>query len=144
VSEAERHDLHVTGSAIRCPFCHDALAPEAEWVACASCLARHHPGCWSEVGACSSCSARVHLVRPGDVARGAQGLGRDVGERPLVVGEGLDPGERRLVLGLALSFLLVVGGGALIGALIGGVKGAIAGAAIGVAILVSIGGGLLG
>src|SRR4029077_16446501 len=33
----------------RCPFCHDTIVPARDkWVACVSCLARHHASCWYE------------------------------------------------------------------------------------------------
>jgi hypothetical protein len=57
-----RSDLKMAWSAIRCPFCHGDLEPaREEWVACRSCVARHHLACWAERGACSSCGERAHL-----------------------------------------------------------------------------------
>jgi hypothetical protein len=51
-------------SALRCPYCHDALdALAPNWIACGSCLARHHKRCWREHGACSSCGAVEALER---------------------------------------------------------------------------------
>jgi hypothetical protein len=48
---------------VRCPFCHDALAPASDdWVACAGCLARHHPACWRESGACGTCGWQRSLA----------------------------------------------------------------------------------
>src|ERR1700691_3205681 len=40
----------------RCPFCHSEISVESDdWVACKSCLARHHRECWLEASACSVC-----------------------------------------------------------------------------------------
>ncbi|MBI3724999.1 hypothetical protein HY251_13750 [bacterium] len=51
-----REDVRVLSSAIRCPYCHSDVSPEtADWVACKSCLARHHVACWGENGTCSTC-----------------------------------------------------------------------------------------
>lgn len=44
----------------RCPWCHDACAPESATV-CQQCLARHHPECWEATGACSSCRSAKAL-----------------------------------------------------------------------------------
>jgi hypothetical protein len=53
----------------RCPFCHEDVEPTApETVACASCLARHHPACWDEGRVCSACGASERLVREPGVA----------------------------------------------------------------------------
>lgn len=59
---ALRDDVHVAASRARCPFCHEAVSPEAtDWVACRGCLARHHVGCWGEHGACSACGEAKFL-----------------------------------------------------------------------------------
>ncbi|MCA8921019.1 MAG: hypothetical protein KDD82_04375 [Planctomycetes bacterium] len=52
------HAIQVQGStrSVRCPYCHTDV-DEADVVACASCLARHHEGCWDEHRECSSCGA---------------------------------------------------------------------------------------
>ena len=44
----------------RCPWCHDACAPDSATV-CQQCLARHHPECWEATGACSSCRSAKAL-----------------------------------------------------------------------------------
>lgn len=46
---------------LRCPFCHDALAPEGVVVHCASCDAPHHPTCFEEGDGCSiaGCAQRA-------------------------------------------------------------------------------------
>jgi hypothetical protein len=46
---------------LRCPFCHDVLAPEGVVVHCASCDAPHHPTCFEEGNGCSiqGCAQRV-------------------------------------------------------------------------------------
>ena len=50
----------------RCPYCHeDAGQDPTDVVACASCLARHHEGCWDEAAQCSSCGASERLVPDG-------------------------------------------------------------------------------
>jgi hypothetical protein len=46
----------------RCPFCHDGIAAEADWLACRQCLARHHAACWRETGRCASCTGDEPLV----------------------------------------------------------------------------------
>lgn len=44
------------GSRGRCPYCHDACAPDDDNVVCNECLARHHRHCWGEGGErCSNC-----------------------------------------------------------------------------------------
>lgn len=50
-------------SPVRCPYCHEGISPLVDdWVACKSCLGRHHTGCWGEGGRCSACSAEEHLL----------------------------------------------------------------------------------
>lgn len=51
------------GTLDRCPYCRDHVDP-LEGVACASCLARHHPDCWDAHGACSACSGDVRYGQP--------------------------------------------------------------------------------
>ena len=54
--ESRAVSVAVTGSFVRCPFCHSDVVPEAaDWVACRACLARHHAPCWSESGRCGTC-----------------------------------------------------------------------------------------
>lgn len=51
--------------ATRCPWCHDdVVVQEFRWVACATCLARHHTGCWSDGQACASCGAPQFVRAP--------------------------------------------------------------------------------
>lgn len=51
--------------ATRCPWCHDdVVVHEFRWVACATCLARHHAGCWSDGQACASCGAPQFVRAP--------------------------------------------------------------------------------
>jgi len=61
--EALEAEVRVVGvSPIRCPWCHDSVSKEGtEWVACGSCLARHHSECWAEGAKCASCKAAVSL-----------------------------------------------------------------------------------
>lgn len=63
-------DVQLPNSPTRCPYCHDDLAHDP-WLACASCLARHHPDCWQTHDACASCGASDHLVAP-DAATGVR------------------------------------------------------------------------
>jgi hypothetical protein len=81
----------VAAGALRCPFCRAAVdLATQEWVACESCLARHHATCWREHGSCSSC---------GSTRRLAPGRGRDLS---------------RLALGVAgLAFAVALGGAGL-------------------------------
>lgn len=61
----------------RCPFCREDVRLEAgAWLACALCLARHHQGCWRELGRCASCGDGAHLAPVEAVERipGALGL----------------------------------------------------------------------
>ncbi|MBX3469109.1 MAG: hypothetical protein KF878_19735 [Planctomycetes bacterium] len=48
----------------RCPFCRAALRVlgDARWVACRSCLTRHHTPCWSEGGGCAVCRDTTALA----------------------------------------------------------------------------------
>jgi hypothetical protein len=59
-------DMARPSSLIRCPFCHEAIAPVAsDWVACKACLARHHQECWSESPRCGTCGGAAFLpTRP--------------------------------------------------------------------------------
>ncbi|MCO5166447.1 MAG: hypothetical protein M9894_08790 [Planctomycetes bacterium] len=58
--------VRVGQSALRCPYCHDDVAVEAQdWLACARCLARHHAACWTESGRCGGCGAAEALARAG-------------------------------------------------------------------------------
>jgi hypothetical protein len=70
----EREDVRVTSSPVRCPFCHSDVAPEdTDWVACKSCLARHHTGCWGEAGRCGTCQSTKFLPSaPGRGKKAAQ------------------------------------------------------------------------
>lgn len=143
MSERERGRVHVEGSAIRCPYCHEAIADEGADVSrlvCAECLARHHAACWWEGGACASCGRREHLVR--ERADEAEG--------------GLDAHERRLLWSLLVGGLLFVGGGAFVGgvvgagvggsaggpggAALGAVAGVVVGALVGLALAVTLAG----
>lgn len=55
----------------RCPFCHEAVRPEAEaWVACAQCLGRQHAACWDEGGRCGACRHTLRLEAPAPARRG--------------------------------------------------------------------------
>lgn len=56
--------LRVGSQVNRCPFCHETVH-SAESVVCQDCLARHHEDCWTEGGACSSCSS-LNLLSPDD------------------------------------------------------------------------------
>ena len=49
-------------SPTRCPFCHAGVETTSEaWVACATCLARHHTECWDDGGACAACGREGRL-----------------------------------------------------------------------------------
>ena len=64
VEERRHEDVSVAGSLARCPFCHDEVAPgAADWVACESCLARHHETCWNESACCATCQGTRFLAR---------------------------------------------------------------------------------
>lgn len=92
----ERQDLQLRGSPTRCPFCHDDVAlDEANWVACAGCLARHHASCWNEHGCCGSCGSTETLVRrENERAPPTEVLERSVGSP---TGRFLLGGPRRIV-----------------------------------------------
>lgn len=47
----------------RCPFCHDAIPPEAVVVHCASCDAPHHPTCFEEGHGCAIAGCRQAKAR---------------------------------------------------------------------------------
>lgn len=66
------------GSELRCPFCHDSVAPAEAKEACKDCMAWHHEGCWLENGArCATCGQGQGPVR---VERVVQRRSLDVGE----------------------------------------------------------------
>jgi len=55
-----KHVIEVSGSPVRCPYCHDAFTNK-ELIACAGCSARHHALCYAEQGACASCGSAEAL-----------------------------------------------------------------------------------
>jgi len=82
-----------TTAATRCPYCHDAVAPEHDdAVECIRCGAFEHRACWRENRGCSSCRASLVLhrrcVRPLDLERVAVWWG--VAALALVVVIGFD------------------------------------------------------
>jgi len=42
----QQHGIHIEQP--RCPYCHEAIRPEDEQLACNSCRAWHHEACWAE------------------------------------------------------------------------------------------------
>lgn len=66
--------VHVHRSPTRCPFCHDAIALDADpWVVCESCLSRHHSDCWQIHKQCASCHETGYLQPEGFEGRIALG-----------------------------------------------------------------------
>jgi hypothetical protein len=65
--ERERPKIVVNAGVLRCPFCHDEVAPEKS-IACRDCLARHHAPCWEEGGRCAACRSTHKLVSLSGVA----------------------------------------------------------------------------
>jgi len=63
-----RPDVKVHGSLARCPYCHEDVTQDGDWVACAECLARNHTECWDEGGRCASCSSTERLTREGQTS----------------------------------------------------------------------------
>jgi hypothetical protein len=60
---AKEKDLRVVSTVSRCPFCHVPVDLAAqEWVACESCLARHHASCWRDHGSCSTCGSTKQIA----------------------------------------------------------------------------------
>lgn len=58
----EQEKIRLEPSPTRCPYCHERVeAGGAEWVACRSCLGRHHVACWAESGRCAGCGLEEHL-----------------------------------------------------------------------------------
>jgi hypothetical protein len=61
---APRDDVRIAASPVRCPYCHDGVAPEApDPLVCRSCLARHHEPCWKESLRCGACGHAQALTR---------------------------------------------------------------------------------
>jgi hypothetical protein len=52
----------VVANAHRCPFCHEPVTLESDWLACRQCLARHHTACWQEANRCAACTGESALV----------------------------------------------------------------------------------
>lgn len=71
----ERDDVRLAAN--RCPYCHDDV-PRQLGVACQVCLARHHPDCWEEGGACAACSATERLVREESSTTRGRGVSRQI------------------------------------------------------------------
>lgn len=58
----QQEKLRTQPSPLRCPYCHEGVEVERdEWVACQSCLGRHHASCWDETGTCASCQGSACL-----------------------------------------------------------------------------------
>lgn len=96
---SNNHDRAKEVVAFRCPFCHDTLSIHGgEWVACQTCLARHHVKCWTEAGSCSSCKeSKFFAVDSSANEREAA----PAGSVPVSVGTGLD--EKDSVLRTSLA-----------------------------------------
>ncbi len=58
---SERAGITVKGP-LRCPFCHDRIDLNGQWVACSRCLARHHDECWEDGRKCGACGGTSALV----------------------------------------------------------------------------------
>ena len=101
-----------TAGATRCPFCHDECEAAAEVVVCRTCLSRHHAECWSEGGACASCSAGEYLDAPS--RGGRQAAGEDLSEAELTTRWlGMTKGEIGLwllLVGTSAAILYLVQG----------------------------------
>jgi hypothetical protein len=62
VRDAPAPEVTLAASRIRCPYCHASVAADGDdWVACRSCLARHHQACWRESPRCASCGQGAYL-----------------------------------------------------------------------------------
>jgi hypothetical protein len=73
-------EIQISGSLVRCPYCHGDIKTSAiDWVACSACLARHHKDCWQERGACSTCRGSNYLP-----AEGARFYREGVGSAPVI------------------------------------------------------------
>lgn len=59
-------ELRAARVRLRCPYCHDELPEPRASGWCETCLAPHHPDCFTELGRCaiSGCGG-MHLLRPG-------------------------------------------------------------------------------
>lgn len=85
---------------LRCPYCHEPVAPTRESVAsCKRCRAVHHEACWSESRSCASCRG----------ARSLEHLRRRRVERWLA-----RVGAIGLVLGVLAGGLVLVAMGSLV------------------------------
>ncbi|MBI3726524.1 hypothetical protein HY251_21580 [bacterium] len=94
--ETERPRVVSGQSPTRCPYCHESIDVEGEaWVACASCLARHHKECWFGHGRCATCQAARALKRMESVQERAPSL--------LSAAPGAPRIDRAVRLGLALG-----------------------------------------
>lgn len=94
---------------LRCPYCHEDLAPDAH-PACAVCRAPRHTECAQEAGACASCGAGLRsgegLGAPSPTPEGAElgGPASDPRSRALLEGA-LLPGEPLLWAGRSARWL---------------------------------------
>jgi hypothetical protein len=84
---APEAEVRVEQSAVRCPFCHGGIEVQAEkWVACSSCLARHHAECATESHACASCGAESFLRTASPAAPRVRSVAADVALGYLTLG----------------------------------------------------------
>jgi hypothetical protein len=52
----------IVENAHRCPFCHESVTLESDWLACRQCLARQHAACWRESNRCGACQGETALI----------------------------------------------------------------------------------
>lgn len=94
----ERPDVKVAAGVLRCPFCHDEVRTVgADWVACRSCLARHHAACWTESKKCATCGHEQSIAAGPPATQVLTGRAR--GGAPVVA----------LVLGGVVAFVVAAG-----------------------------------
>lgn len=109
----ERREREVRVERDRCPFCHDAVRPTDEKVACDGCMAWHHAACWRDHGTCAACGFSGPPSRPERPGRAEPATKVPVDVPPVMPGQAALRARRRdanAALGVGLVNVAFFGG----------------------------------